>query len=201
MPHRPSAYLTTALRSRLIHAAVTEKNAPDLLFLLEELGLEPPSGHSVAEMTTHFQTCLARLARQPEQEPLLLRCCEGLAQFCLLSEASEQLQQLNTFLPEGLTFSLKSGRLIMDPVLFNAPDNPFLQESLRLVAELPQTPVQTPAPPLPTRPQTPVAPPTEPLPLQEDPPPPPEDRQQQRQRIIQQRIHRLKHQLTGRSGL
>jgi hypothetical protein len=201
MPHRPSAYLTAALRSHLIHAAVTEKNASDLLFLLEELALEAPAGRTVSDMVEHFQTCLARLARQPEHEQILLRCCEGLAQFCLLAgpEALQQLQQINAFLPEGLAFSLKSGRLVIEPERFNAPDNPFWQESLRLVAELPVSPAAK--RPESVTPGVPESAPVQPTRIPEPPPEPPEDRHQQRQRIVQQRIHRLKHQLTGRSGL
>lgn len=197
MSHSPSAYLTAALRSRLIRAALSPDSAADIPFLLEELDLPVPESATPESLTAHLQSCLARLAREGLAVQLI-RCCEGLAQFCLLQgeNSSRALVEINQFLPPGLSFSLKSGRLLLNEAIFHAPDNPFLQESQqhmaagKLLETLRESRLQ----------ETPAEPPVISSSEQTARSAVDENRQNKRQRIVSQRIHMLKHQLTGRLG-
>lgn len=196
--HTPSAYLTSALRSHLIRAALNTSQAADILFLLEELGLPIPTSSERESLAIHLQSCLAQLAREGKRLQLI-RCCEGLAQFCLWQgeSAAQTLEQINQFLPPGLRFSLKSGRLLLDEAVFYAPDNPFLQESQQQIFSDSEQQI---AP----KPQ--VALSQESTALAEEPnaaPPMPgteseHHRQSLRQRIVSQRMQMLKHQLIGK---
>ncbi len=190
MPHTPSAYLTAALRSRLIRAAVSEANTTDIACFLAELDLQPALENSPENLCKYLLSQLSHWAREPESSEKLVRCCEGLAQFYLweAGEKPEVLQQINTHLPQGLSFSLISGRLLLDRDLFYAPENPFLDETPFLEGEPPLQPIPPPVV-LPSS-ETPLETPVEAQ----------NDRQTERQRIVSQRMNMLKNQLSGRTG-
>jgi hypothetical protein len=193
MAHTPSAYLTAALRSRLIKAAVTEENTADISFFLEELGLNTQPDLSVVEMRNYLQSQLAQWARQADTSQNMIRCCEGLAQFYLweAQERPEILETINKHLPEGLNFSLISGRILLEEKLFFAPENKFSQEKpyleqLSPPKELPSKEKLTPL--IETNDLVPEVISTS------------DQRQVERQRIVSQRMHMLKNQLSERTG-
>ncbi|PIQ25865.1 hypothetical protein COW36_22265 [bacterium (Candidatus Blackallbacteria) CG17_big_fil_post_rev_8_21_14_2_50_48_46] len=204
MPHRPLAYLNPALRSRLIRAALNADSASDIIFLLEELELEKPLENTPEELQFYLQSLLARLARDSAQEASFVRCCEGLAQFYLFGAGEDPvvLREINQALPPGLSFSLKSGRLLLEPLQFYAEDNLFVQESRICFLDSVESetliagePKEKPellllAPELPEVSE----------PVAETPESKGESRQSQHQRIVTQRMHMLKNQLTGWTG-
>jgi len=191
MPHTPAAYLTAALRGRLVRAAINEANATDIACFLAELDLNPTLENTPENLCRYLLSQLALWAREPESTEKLVRCCEGLAQFYLWEAGKnpELLKQINTHLPQGLSFSLISGRLLLDNRAFYAPENPFLAESPVLERVHPQQVSEQPV----TVPHSSEAP-------LETPVEAPHDRQTERQRIVSQRMNMLKNQLSGRTG-
>lgn len=205
MPHTPAAYLTAALRSRLIRATVNDSNATDIVCFLAELGLEPPPENSREYLCQYLLSQMAHWAKEPQNTEKLIRCCEGLAQFYLLEAetAPEMLEQLNAHLPQGLRFSLISGRLLLDHDIFFAPHNPFFEETPYLDRTEPKhisPQIQSPLPDIPDSAASPGAEQMQhkaPIETMQEPP---LDRQNERQRIVSQRMNMLKNQLSGRTG-
>lgn len=123
-----AGFLTAALRSWLVNHLLSDEDLPELGYLLLELGY---SVTEPAELKDFIKREMSRLAAGPPTDrQLLIRLCEGLIQFYLLHRGQDtpELDQLNRFLPPGLSFSSLSGRLLFVPEHYFQPHNLYVHE-------------------------------------------------------------------------
>lgn len=201
--------MTAALRSWLVNHLLSDEDLPELGYLLLELGYSVPDSASLKDFIKREMSHLASGAEADQL--LLIRLCEGLIQFYLLHRPQDtpELDQLNRFLPPGLSFSPLSGRLLFVPEHYFQPHNLYVQEQDSWYLGLGPTPdAEQPAPatPAPAAAQAPA--PAEP----EAPSPEPGanrsqtprelasvQRGQQFRHIRQRRLEMLKHWGNGSS--
>lgn len=128
-PDWPDAgFLTAALRSWLVNHLLSDEDLPELGYLLLELGYSVTEPAGLKDFIKREMSRLA--AGPPVDRQLLIRLCEGLIQFYLLhrSQDTPELDQLNRFLPPGLSFSALSGRLLFVPAHYFQPHNLYVHE-------------------------------------------------------------------------
>lgn len=124
-----SFFLTAAVRSWLINHLLDPQDIAEIRYLLLELGYSD-SFESI-DMIDFLKSEMSRLnngCRQNAQ--ILIRLCEGIVQFYLLRHPRKtpELDQLNSFLPPGLSFSSVTSRLIFEPEFFYQSHNLFIEE-------------------------------------------------------------------------
>lgn len=127
-------FLTAALRSWLVNHLLSQEDLEELVYLLLELGYEEASlpEAAPAPLRSFLKREMSRLASESSStsHQLLIRICEGIVQFYLLHQGRETpaLDQLNLFLPPGLSFSPVTGHLLFEPEDYFQPHNLFVQE-------------------------------------------------------------------------
>lgn len=124
-----SFFLTAAVRSWLVNRLLDPQDIDEIRYLLLELGYSD-SFESI-DMIDFLKSEMSRLNNGSRQNTqVLIRLCEGIVQFYLLRHPRKtpELDQLNSFLPPGLSFSSVTSRLIFEPEFFYQSHNLFIEE-------------------------------------------------------------------------
>lgn len=116
-PLIPAHYLTAALRSRLVNHLLTPADCAEARYLLLELGidLQPPPAEADMPDILKAQMSLLAASDETENQQRLVKLCEGLVQFYLLTHPQDEegeIARLNHALtPYQMRFSEQDGRL------------------------------------------------------------------------------------------